>query len=182
MFVFNMKVNGNRTSKILMGILCTIILIITFFICYRLISNSFFKTNDEIYKSNDIHHITTQNYTNVLQNVHNHLEDYIGQKINFSGYIYRLYDFSNDQFVLARNMIISSDFQTVVVGFLCHSNLANNYEDNTWIEITGTITKGNYNGDIPIIEVEEIKKIDTPTQDEYVYPPDSSFVTTSTIL
>lgn len=46
MFVFNMKLDGNRTSKIFMGILCVIVLLITCFICYNLISNSFFKTND----------------------------------------------------------------------------------------------------------------------------------------
>lgn len=181
MFVFNMKLDGNRTSKAFMGILCIIILVITFFICYQLISNSFFKTNDETARKDVIYEITAQNYTNVLQNVHSNLNDYIGQKVKFSGYIYRLYDFSNEQFVLARNMIISSDFQTVVVGFLCHSNLANNYEDNTWIEATGTVTKGDYNGEIPIIEVDTIKQIDPPSE-EYVYPPDSTFVATSTIL
>lgn len=181
MFVFNMKLDGNRTSKILIGILCIIILLITFFICYKLIFSCFFKTNDEILSKDTIYEITAQNYTNVLQNVHNNLDNYVGQKIKFSGYIYRLYDFSNEQFVLARNMIISSDFQTVVVGFLCHSEQANNYEDNIWVEITGTITKGNYNGEIPVIEVDEIKKVDTPSE-EYVYPPDSSFVATSTVL
>ena len=46
MFVFNMKIDGNRTSKIFMGILCVIILLITIFICYNLVTNSFFKTND----------------------------------------------------------------------------------------------------------------------------------------
>ena len=34
---------------------------------------------------------------------------------------------------------------------------------------------------MPIIEVEKINKVETPT-DEYVYPPDDSFVTTSTVL
>lgn len=181
MFVFNMKVDGNRISKILIGIFCVIILIVTFFICYRLIFNSFFKTNDDMVKENTIYEISAQNYTNVLQNVHSNLDKYVGQKIKFSGYIYRLYNFSNEQFVLARNMIISSDFQTVVVGFLCHSQTASNYEDNTWIEVTGTITKGNYNGEIPVIEIDSINKINQPT-DEYVYPPDSSFVTTSTVI
>lgn len=182
MFVFNMKLDGNRTSKVLMGILCVIILLITFLICYKMIFSSFFKTNDEIATDGILYELTSQNYTNVLQNVHEHLDNYVGQKIKFSGYIYRLYDFSNGQFVLARNMIISSDFQTVVVGFLCHSEIACNYEDNTWVEVTGTITKGNYHGEIPVIEIEDMKKIDAPAQDEYVYPPDSSFVATSTVL
>lgn len=181
MFVFNMKLDGNRTAKVFMGFLCVILLLVTFFICYKLIFNSFFKTNDEINSKDTVYEINSQNYTNVLQNVHNNLDSYIGQKVKFSGYIYRLYDFTNEEFVLARNMIISSDFQSVVVGFLCHSNLATNYKDNDWVEVTGTITKGDYKGEIPFIEVEEINLVENPT-DEYVYPPDSSFITTSTVI
>lgn len=182
MFVFNMKLDGNKTSKTLIGVLCIILLFITIFICYKLLSNSFFKTNDDVRSSSDtIYQITPQNYTNVLQNVHNNIDDYVGQKIRFSGYIYRLYDFSSEQFVLARNMIVTSDFQTVVVGFLCHYKQASNYEDNCWVEIVGTITKGDYNGEMPIIEIESIQKVDTPSE-EFVYPPDSSFITTSTVL
>lgn len=183
MFIFNMKLDGNRTSKVFIGILCVIILMITCFICYNLISNSFFKTNDNLPNPKDtIYELTPQNYTNVLKSVHESIDNYVGQKIKFSGYVYRLYDFSNEQFVLARNMVVTSDFQTVVVGFLCHSTVASNYEDNTWVEIMGTITKGDYYGEMPIIEIEEIKKIDTPSQEEYVYPPDSSYIVTSTVL
>lgn len=182
MFVFNMKMDGNRMSKFFIGLLCVILVVITCFICYKIIFASSFKTNDDMSsRQNQVFEITPQNYTNVLENVHKDLNQYVGQKIKFSGYIYRLYDFSNEQFVLARNMIISSDFQTVVVGFLCHSTIAQNFEDSTWVEIQGTITKGEYNGEIPVIEIEDIKKIDTPS-DEYVYPPDSSFITTSTVL
>lgn len=181
MFIFNIKLDGNKASKVLIGIFCVIVLIITFFICYKLIFSSFFKTNDEINTRNVVYDITPQNYTNVLQNVHTNLDKYVGQKVKFSGYIYRLYDFTDEQFVLARNMIISSDFQTVVVGFLCHSTIAKNYEDNSWVEITGTITKGNYNGEIPVIEIESINAIEKSSE-EYVYPPDSSFISTSTVI
>ena len=76
-------------------------------------------------------------------------------------------------------MVISSDFQTVVVGFLCEFQEAAKYDDNTWVEIEGKITKGNYHGDIPIIQIESMRKIEKPSE-EYVYPPDDSFVTTST--
>ncbi len=92
-----------------------------------------------------------------------------------------MYDFNTEQFVLARDMIVSSDFQTVVVGFLCHSKIASNFEDGTWVEIEGTITKGDYYGVMPIIEIEKINTVVEPT-DEYVYPPDDSFVTTSTVI
>ena len=181
MFIFNFKINGNRTAKIFMGCLCVIILILTIFICYRVIFNNFFKTNDSYLPKDTVYDISASNYTNVLQQVHNDINTYVGQKIHFIGYVYRLYDFNEEQFVIARNMIVSSDFQTVVVGFLCHSDVAKNYEDGTWVEIEGIITKGDYYGEMPIIEIENIKEVNVPN-DEYVYPPDDSFVTTSTVL
>lgn len=78
-------------------------------------------------------------------------------------------------------MIISSDFQSVVVGFLCHYKDASNFDDNTWVEIEGTITKGSYHGEMPIIEITSIKQIDRPN-DEYVYPPNENYIPTSTLL
>ena len=88
MFVFNFKINGNKTAKILLGILCIIILILTAFICYRVIFNNFFKTNDT-YLENATFELTTQNYTNVLQEVHNDIDTYVGQKVKFTGYVLR---------------------------------------------------------------------------------------------
>lgn len=163
-----------------MGILCVIALILTTFVCYRVIFNNSFKTNDD-YLQDTTFELTSQNYANVLQNVHNDIDKYVGQKIKFTGYMFRMYDFNEEQFVLARDMIVSSDFQTVVVGFLCHSNIAKNFDDGCWVEIEGTITKGEYYGAMPIIEVEKINAVTEPP-DEYVYPPDDNFVTTSTVL
>lgn len=180
MFVFNFKVNGNKLGKIFLGVLLVIILIITFVVCYRILGNNFFKTNDTI-KQNEICEIYTTNYTNVLKAVHDNIDTYIGQKIKFSGYVYRMFDFNENQFVLARDMIISSDFQTVVVGFLCEYNEIKSYEDCCWVDIEGEITKGDYHGEMPIIKITKIQTIEKPS-DEYVYPPDDSFVATSTIL
>lgn len=64
-----------------------------------------------------MYELNSSNYTNVLKNVHDNLDLYVGQNIKFTGFVYRLYDFSEDQFVLGRNMIISSDYKAVVVGF-----------------------------------------------------------------
>ncbi|MBR1802420.1 MAG: hypothetical protein IJ777_00360 [Clostridia bacterium] len=132
-------------------------------------------------ENKDICEINTGNYTNVLKAVHDNIDDYVGKKIKFSGYVYRMFDFQENQFVLARDMIISSDFQTVVVGFLCSCHEITNYENGTWVEIEGTITKVDYHGTMPMIQVQSIRTIEKPV-DEYVYPPDESFVATSTIL
>ena len=180
MFILNFKVNGNKLGKIFLGILLVIILIVTFIVCYRILGNQFFKTNDNL-KQNEVQELTVTNYAKVLKTVHDDINTYVGQKIKFSGYVFRMLDFNQNQFVLARDMIISSDFQTVVVGFLSEYEEIKQYEDNTWIEIVGEITKGNYHGDMPILKIEQIQKIEKP-QDEFVYPPDDSFVTTSTVL
>ena len=181
MFVFNVKLNGNKLGKALLAVLIIIILIVTCIVCYNLFAKSRFKTNDTYLPEDTVYTIEARNYTNVLQQVHNDIDTYVGQKIKFTGYVYRIYDFTDEQFVIARDMIVSSDFQTVVVGFLCHSTVAKNFENGCWVEIEGTITKEDYYGEMPIIEVEEIKQVNAPDE-EYVYPPDDSFVTTSTVL
>ena len=143
----------------------------------------FSKSNDtaSLETSNDIIEITPNNYTNVLKEVHDNIDTYVDKKIKFTGYVYRVFDLKDSQFVLARNMIISSDMQAVVVGFLCNYEKAPDFADNTWVEVTGIIAKGNYHGDMPIIEITEINTVECPN-DEFVYPPDNSFVPTNAII
>ena len=78
-------------------------------------------------------------------------------------------------------MIVDSEKQTLVVGFLCESNTASNFNDDTWVEIEGTITKGDYHGEIPIIKITYIKEIQKPT-DEFVSAPDPSYIPTSILF
>lgn len=84
MFILNFKVNGNKLGKIFLAILLVVILIITFIICYRILGNQFFKTNDNL-KQNEIQELTVTNYTNILKTVHDDIDTYVGQKIKFSG-------------------------------------------------------------------------------------------------
>ena len=135
--------------------------------------------NDSMQKP-DIANIASDNYTNILKEVHDNLNTYIGQKISFSGYIYRVDDIKQTEFILARNMIINSNNQSVVVGFLCSYNDASKYKDGTWVNIIGTISKGDYHGEIPILQIENISEIEKP-ENEYVYPPDDYYVPTAVI-
>ena len=116
-----------------------------------------------------------------MKAVHENIDTYVGIKINFTGYVYRVSDLTDTQFILARDMIISSDFQYVIVGFLCEWKNAKDFKDESWVELTGEITKGDYHGDMPIVKVTEIKNVDKPSE-EYVYPPDESYIPTSNIL
>ena len=139
------------------------------------------KSNSCISK-NEISQISPKNYTNILKTVHEDINSYIGKKICFTGYVYRVLDLQDNQFVLARDMIINSSQQTVVVGFLCEYDDVKNFEDHTWVTVTGEIYKGDYHGDMPIIKITDIKSVDKPSSDEYVYPPDDSYIPTSGLL
>ena len=180
MHIYNFKINGKLITKILFFIISIIVTIYFLISVWKIYHNSF-KVGDKIKKENVID-ITPENYTNVLKAVHDNLDEYIGKRIHFSGYVYRMYDFNDSQFVLARNMIISSDNKTLVVGFLCDCKEAKNIEENSWVEITGEITKGNYHGDIPVIKIKNIKKIEKPNENINVYPPDNTFIPTVNIL
>ena len=180
MFIFNIKLS--KLFKIFCIFIAILMVIFFAMGVYKIISNanSYFKVSDKI-EEDDVVNLTTSNYTDVLKAVHENIDSYVGITINFSGYVYRVIDFEESQFVLARDMIVSSDYQAVIVGFLCNHENATEFTDGTWVNITGTITKGNYHGDMPIIEVKEMKQIEQPT-DEYVYPPDDTYIPTSGLL
>lgn len=181
MFVYNLKLNGSTLFKILLAIIVFIVICLCILVGYKIYKASTNNLNDSI-KSTDVTVLTNQNYATILQAVHDDIDSYVGQKIKFSGFVYRVYDLEKEQFILGRNMIISSDFQSVVVGFLCYYKDAIKFRDSSWVELEGEITKGTYQGsDMPILKVLTIKEIEKPN-DEYVYPPDENFIPTSTII
>ena len=177
MFIYNLKLSKNNIFKITLISFITIALLILSFSIIMILHTS--KT-ESIYNSKNKTELTNETYTDVLNSVHNDLNSYIGKEIEFTGYVYRIYDFNTNQFVLARDMIISSDMQTVVVGFLCEGKEIERYNDGDWIQITGKIEKGDYHGEIPIIKITSIipsQKPDNP----YVFPPDENYLQTPEI-
>lgn len=176
MFVYNIKVSSSKIFKLILFLIIIIALVITGIAIFK----TFVNNSVEI-KSDEIYTIPSSNYTNILKAVHDDIDTYVGQKISFSGYIYRVYDLQDDEFVLARDMVVNSNFQTLVVGFLCHCDDVINMQDGTWVSIVGEIKKGYYHGDIPIIDISKIEEVSKPT-DVYVYPPDDTYIPTSSLL
>lgn len=188
MFLYNLKLNGNRLVRFMFIVMLIIILIIFSIGIY----NIFFKKNDinetnvitltDTIKTDEIFEITEENYTNILQAVTSDLDSYIGCKIHFIGYVYRLIDFDDNEFVLARDMLINeSTSQSLVVGFLCTYDTAYEFKDNTWVDITGTIVKGDYYGDIAQIEVTNMFECIEPIN-KYVSLPDDTYIPTTSMF
>ena len=85
-----------------------------------------------------------------------------------------------NQFVLARNMILNQASQTVIVGFLCQYDNIQDFKELSWVHVTGTIEKGYLDGEIPILKITNIEKANKP-KDEFVYPPDDTYIPTSVL-
>lgn len=184
MFICNVKINKKSLFKILIcifAIICISLLITSIYKILKEIEND--KANvfihDE-FASSEVAVLTPENYTNILKAVHENIDTYIGQKISFTGYIYRVPDLDENEFILARDMEITSN-QTVIVGFLCAFEKAIEFENYCWVNIVGTIEKSEYrNENIPRLRIEKIEKINKPEQTTVKIPNDF-FVPTAVI-
>ena len=183
MYIYNFKINGGLILRLIIIFLSLIMLGVFLISIYRIFfSNGRFTVKDSI-KSKEVTEINPDNYTNILEAVHNDLPSYIGMKINFTGYVYRVFDFNNSQFVLARDMFINEDkTQTVVVGFLTEYKDAEKLGDGTWLNLTGVIEEGKYHNEvIPVVKVLDFEEVPAP-EDRFVFPPSNTYVPTSGIF
>ncbi len=183
MFVYNIKMSGNKLYKSIFAILIIISIILFILSIYHIFKNFSQKPNEtctveDSIKLDDISEISSENYTNTLKQIHDNLDEYIGRKISFTGYVYKIEALEKNQFVLARNMIINQASQTVIVGFLCQYDNIDTFDELSWVHVTGTIEKGYLDGEIPILKVSSIEKTNKP-KDEFVYPPDDTYIPTS---
>ena len=145
MFIYNLKINGGIALKLIIVVLSIFMMIVFGIRVYKIFFTSGkFEVKDRIV-ANEVTEIRPENYTNILQAVHADVDSYIGMKIKFTGYIYRLIDFKENEFVLARDMFINEEkTQSVVVGFLAKYKETKNLKDGEWVEVIGTIEKDKY--------------------------------------
>ena len=184
MIIYNIKLNKKMIFKTVLGIMTIICISIAIAGIYILLNSMEPKEEisigDSCIPSSEIAVIKPENYTNILKSVHENIETYVGQKIAFSGYVYRVNGFSDNQFVLARDMDIGNN-QTLIVGFLCSCDTAKDFSSYSWINISGEITKGTYNNsDIPILKITSIEECKKP-ENATVPIPDDAYVPTAVI-
>lgn len=110
---------------------------------------------DEFY-----YNINEDNFVTTLKLIHDNIDENIGRSIKVSGFVYTLPDFNNDFYVCGR--YLETDDSTQVAGYLFNYTGEMELNENEWIEIYGTIIKGDYNGTVPVIKVDKINKIIAP--------------------
>ena len=167
MFICNLKLN----KKVLCRIFIVLSLFVVFFIILYSFYVIFFKKSQtcDSYKNNIID-LNESNYTNILKAANENIDSYIGVKVRVIGYVYRLIDFNESQFVVARDMKLNNSSQSLIVGFLCESKNASKYSDGTWVEVIGKIKRGKLNEELAILDVTSIREVSIP-EHIFVNPP-----------
>ncbi|MBE5821358.1 MAG: hypothetical protein E7311_02075 [Clostridiales bacterium] len=160
MFI-NIKIN----LKTIIIICIIIALIITGFSIYSVFGVSKNITNPDLIELN------TDNYTNVLKEIHMYPDRYKNHPIKGNGFIFIDNTLDKNQFVLARNMIVCCENDPVVVGILCEYSGIDKFEVSSWVEIEGTIDIIERNGfTIPIIKIISINNSKCPVNPNVVPP------------
>lgn len=167
MFIFNLKFNKKFFKKICISIIIFLFIFMIFISFIKIKNNS--KSSNNSNNSNTLK-IDTENFTTFLSDCHDNIPNYLNKKIHISGYIYRMNDFNKDQFVVARTMLINDSKNSLIVGILCSYDKAYEFADYDWVELTGVIEEGYYNGKLPCIKVDTINKI-KPPENSYVKEP-----------
>ena len=153
MFVVNFKLDY---KKILIGCIVIALFIATIMEFGTKTSSSTVNSNISNYDFD----LTEETYTEILKTVHENIDEHLGKTMHITGFIFKMPDFKENYFVCGRNTI--SNNEDKVAGILCDYVEAQGLVENEWVEITGVITKGNYNGDMPILKVGSIKKVAAP--------------------
>lgn len=153
MFVINLKMDYKKI--LLVCIICATL--IASIVEFGFDDNSI-STNANI--SEFYYNITEENFVPTLKLINDNIEENIGRSIKVSGFVYTLPDFKDNFYVCGRYM--ETDESTQVAGYLFNYDGQMSLVENEWIEVYGTIIKGDYNGEVAVIDVDKIEKITAP--------------------
>lgn len=114
--------------------------------------------------------VTGDNFTQTMYDLHGQLDQYIGQTIQISGYIFKDETFKSNEFVIGRTMVACCTADASLIGLKCENPKEQELKNDDWYVVTGKINKVNLDGtQIPGIEVTSMEKTNKPVN-QYVYP------------
>ncbi|WP_409340323.1 TIGR03943 family putative permease subunit [Paenibacillus sp. MBLB4367] len=106
----------------------------------------------------------------IVQSVDLFSNNFLGKKIELSGFVYRENDMKPEQFVIARFGVSCCSADASPFGVMVESAMAINLPKDSWVKIKGIIGKTTYNqNEIMKIDAQSVAKIKAPNS-PYVYP------------
>lgn len=122
--------------------------------------------------SNDVININSKNLFVSLNEITSNIEMYENKEINIDGFVYKdnRLNLPSNQFVIGRYMMVCCAADMQITGLQCQYSDISSYDNNTYVKITGKLTKTiSNNEEVPLIIVESIINDDSPDK-SYVYP------------
>ncbi|NOU95775.1 TIGR03943 family protein [Paenibacillus sp. LMG 31456] len=127
------------------------------------------KLAKELYKAATIP-VKEDMYIETLTTVDLYLDQFVGKKLELTGFVYRQEDMKDNQFVVGRFSIQCCSADASPFGVLVEYDRAKNFADDSWVTVTGTIQKAKFNDiDVIMLKVEKVAKAE-PAKTQYVYP------------
>lgn len=123
----------------------------------QLEQNTTVKMNDDIFST-------------YYDQIHTDINKYKGREIKLTGFVYKEDGLEENQLVLSRFLITHCVADASIIGFISELPEASSLKENTWMEATGVLDIGSYNGmELPIIKITNWKIVDEP-KEPYLYP------------
>jgi putative membrane protein len=114
--------------------------------------------------------VTEENHLDIMTMLDFQLERFIGTPIEITGFVYREPEFDDNQLVVARFGMTCCVADAAVYGTMVTTDEANQFENDTWVRVTGIIDQTEYNDfRIPLVQLREIEVVEQP-DNPYVYP------------
>lgn len=138
-------------------------------------NNNFFseeKYNQEMKKLEEskVIEMNGEIYSSYVEAMNMNPNDFEGRKIKVGGFVYKEEGLKANQLVLSRFLITHCIADASITGLITEFNQANEFEQDTWLEIEGTLGVTTYNGiELPLIKAEKWKVIKEPAQ-PYIFP------------
>ena len=97
-----------------------------------------------------------------------HLERYVGKKIQFTAMVLKPDRFPEGYFVPGRMAMTCCADDMAFLGYACEYAGAGNLQDRDWVQVTATVAKEywkDYNGEGPILHAERVEKTKAPKEE-----------------
>ncbi len=122
----------------------------------------------ELILENDVIVVTDNNFVKWMDELYEN-KIYENKEIQITGFAYKESNFSKSEFVIARYIMVCCAAHMAVGGLMCNY-MADDIQQDSWYNISGTIKYETYDGEtLPIIKVNKAVETETPSV-EYVYP------------
>jgi putative membrane protein len=93
-----------------------------------------------------------------------------GQEADVVGFVYRDPRMADDQFLVGRFTLTCCVADALAIGVLVQSDQVAEFEEDTWVRVTGTFAEGSIDGQgIAVLKADEIVRAQEPEQ-PYLYP------------